>query len=109
MAGVLAFIAGWQLMRERIRPIEEIPSSRFVRWIYAARFRHALNHKAFALSFPAILLVLGVGAYFGLPTVLRPLEKTAIVVRRGLERVSWLRRREARIHGPSKRRLDRTR
>ena len=42
-------------MRERIRPIEEIPSSRFVRWIYAARLRQALNHKAFALSFPAML------------------------------------------------------
>ena len=77
MAGGFAFIAGWQLMRERIRPIEEIPSSRFVRWIYAARLRHALNHKAFALSFPAVLLLLGVGAYFGLPTVLQPLEKTA--------------------------------
>ncbi len=77
MAGVFAFVVGWQLMRERIRPIEEIPSSRFVQWIYAARLRHALNHKAFALSFPAVLLVLGSGAYFGLPTVLRPLEKTA--------------------------------
>jgi Cu(I)/Ag(I) efflux system membrane protein CusA/SilA len=77
MAGAFGFIAGWQLMRERIRPIEEIPSSRFVRWIYAARLRHALNHKAFALSFPAILLVFGVGAYFGMPTVLQPVEKTA--------------------------------
>ena len=76
---MVGFVAGWQLLRERIRPIEEIPSSRFVRWIYAARLRHALNHKAFALSFPAMLLVLGVGAYFGMPTILQPVERTARV------------------------------
>lgn len=77
IAATIGFIGGWQLMRERIRPIEEIPSSRFVRWIYAARLRHALNHKAFALSFPLVLLVIGVGAYVGMPTVLRPVEKVA--------------------------------
>ena len=79
IVSTLAFVAGWQLLRERIRPIEEIPSSRFVRWIYAARLRHALNHKVFALSFPAMLLVLGLGAWIGLPTVLRPFEKVANV------------------------------
>ncbi|QDS89019.1 Cobalt-zinc-cadmium resistance protein CzcA [Rosistilla ulvae] len=77
IAATIGFIGGWQLMRERIRPIEEIPSSRFVRWIYAARLRHALNHKAFALSFPLVLLIIGVGAYVGMPTVLRPVEKVA--------------------------------
>ncbi|MEO1616607.1 MAG: efflux RND transporter permease subunit [Planctomycetota bacterium] len=76
-AATIGFIAGWQLMRERIRPIEEIPSSRFVRWIYAARLRYALNHKAVALSFPLMLLIIGVGAYVGMPTVLRPVEKFA--------------------------------
>lgn len=77
IAILFGFVGGWQLMRERIRPIEEIPSSRFVRWIYAARLRHALNHKAIALSFPLILLVVGVGAFIGMPTVLRPVEKFA--------------------------------
>lgn len=72
-----AFLAGWLLCRERIRSIEEIPTSRIVRWIYAARLRHALNHKLIALSFPAVLLVLGLGAWIGLPKVLRPLERTA--------------------------------
>ncbi|WP_164104320.1 efflux RND transporter permease subunit [Candidatus Laterigemmans baculatus] len=73
-------VLGWQWTRERIRPIEEIPSSRFVRWIYAARLRHALNHKLIALSFPAALIVLGVGAWIGLPTVLRPVERAASLV-----------------------------
>jgi Cu(I)/Ag(I) efflux system membrane protein CusA/SilA len=79
IAAVLGFVGGWQMMRERIRPIEEIPSSRFVHWIYAARLRQALNHKALALSFPAMLLLIGLGAWIGLPTVLRPLEKFANV------------------------------
>ena len=77
IAATIGLIGGWQLMRERIRPIEEIPSSRFVRWIYAARLRHALNHKAFALSFPLVLLIIGTGAYVGMPTILRPVEKVA--------------------------------
>ncbi len=75
--GLLGFVAGWQLMREKIRPIEEIPSSRLVRWLYGARLRHALNHKFIALSFPGVLLVVGLGAWLGLPTVLRPVEKVA--------------------------------
>ncbi|MCA9147222.1 MAG: efflux RND transporter permease subunit, partial [Planctomycetales bacterium] len=79
-AAAVGFVFGWQLLRERIRPIEDIPSSRFVRWVYAARLRQALNHKVFALSFPALLLVLGVGAFVGLPTVLRPVEKAASVL-----------------------------
>ena len=85
VAAGLGFIAGWQLMRERIRPIEEIPSSRFVRWIYAARLRHALDHKAFALSFPAVLLFLGIGAWIGMPTMLRPVERIANVFGADLE------------------------
>jgi len=75
----IGFIFAWQLLRERIRPIEEIPSSRFVRWLYAARLRSALNNKVLALSFPVMLLVLGLGAWIGMPTVLRPVEKVANV------------------------------
>lgn len=77
LAVAVGFIFAWQLMRERIRPIEEIPSSRFVRWLYAARLRQALNHKVLALSFPALLLVVGVGAWIGMPMVMRPVEKIA--------------------------------
>lgn len=79
LAIAVGFVAAWQLMQERIRPIEEIPSSRFVRWLYAARLRQALNHKVIALSFPALLLVVGVGAWIGMPTVMRPVEKIASV------------------------------
>jgi copper/silver efflux system protein len=73
------FLLGWQWMRERIRPIEEILTSRFVHWIYAARLRYALDHKAIALAFPAMLLLLGIGAYTGLPSILQPAERLARV------------------------------
>ncbi|MFN3193882.1 MAG: efflux RND transporter permease subunit [Aureliella sp.] len=75
--GGIGLIFGWQLFKERVRPIEEIPTSRFVRWLYSARLRYALNHKFIALSFPALLLFLGLGAWFGLPTVLTPVEAVA--------------------------------
>jgi Cu(I)/Ag(I) efflux system membrane protein CusA/SilA len=75
VVAVLAFTMGWWLTRESIRPIEQNPVSRFVRWIYAARLRLALGHKVFFLTFPAILIVLGAGAWFGLPTVLQPVER----------------------------------
>lgn len=76
---VLGFGAGFWMTRERIRPIEENPVSRGLRWLYGGRLRFALNHKVFMLSFPAMILVLGFGAWFGLPTVLRPVERLAQV------------------------------
>jgi Cu(I)/Ag(I) efflux system membrane protein CusA/SilA len=55
--------------------MEENPVSRFVLWLYAGRLRLALRRKALMLSFPAMIFVLGLGAWIGLPTVLRPVEK----------------------------------
>lgn len=73
-AAAVGLLFGWQILKERVRPIEEIPTSRFVRWLYSARLRYALNHKFIALSFPAVLLFVGSCAWFGLATVLRPIE-----------------------------------
>ncbi len=70
---------GWWMSRERIRPIEDNPVSRFVLWLYAGRLRLALRRKALMLSLPAMILVIGAGAFVGLPTVLRPVEKVASV------------------------------
>ena len=74
-AAAAGFLVGWWMTREKIRPMEENPASRFVRWIYAGRLRLALDHKMLMLSFPAVIIVLGLGAYYGLPAVLRPVEK----------------------------------
>ena len=73
-------LAGWWMTRETIRPMEENPVSRFVRWIYAGRLRLALRRKVLMLSFPLALLVLGAGAWIGLPTVLRPVEKVVTLL-----------------------------
>jgi len=74
-AAGIGFLAGWWMTREKIRPIEENPASRFVRWIYAGRLRLALRRKLLMLSFPAVIIVLGLGAWIGLPTVVFPVEK----------------------------------
>jgi Cu(I)/Ag(I) efflux system membrane protein CusA/SilA len=70
----VSFLAGWWMTHEKIRSMDENPASRFVRWIYAARLRFALQHKMLMLSFPLMIFVLGLGAWIGLPTVLRPVE-----------------------------------
>ena len=77
LSGTVGFLMGWWMARERVRPIDENPVSRFVLWLYAGRLRLALNHKGFMLTFPAIIFFIGLGAWLGLPTVLRPVEKMA--------------------------------
>ncbi|HTN00876.1 MAG TPA: efflux RND transporter permease subunit, partial [Planctomycetaceae bacterium] len=75
LAGTIGFVGGFLVTRERIWPIEQNPVSRLLRWLYGGRLRLALNHKGLMLSFPAMVVLLGFGAWFGLPTVLRPVEQ----------------------------------
>ena len=77
LAGGIGFLSGWWMMREKIRSMEDNPASRFVNFLYAGRLRLALRHKMLMLSFPLMIFVLGLGAWIGLPTVLRPLENVA--------------------------------
>ena len=74
VSAVIGFIAGWWMTREKIRPTEGNPISRFILWIYAGRLRLALRQKVLMLSFPLLIFLLGLGAWFGLPTVMRPVE-----------------------------------
>ncbi len=74
-SALVGFAFGWWIIRERIWPIDGNPVSRFVLWLYAGRLRMALRHKVLMLSLPMAILLLGLGAWMGLPTVLRPLEK----------------------------------
>ena len=50
---IVGFGLGWWILRERIRPIEENPVSRFIRFLYSARLKFAIRHKLLMLSFPA--------------------------------------------------------
>ena len=87
LAAGIGFLAGWWMTREKIRSMEENPASRFVRFLYAGRLRMALKHKMLMLSFPLTIFFLGLGAWIGLPTVLRPVEKAVALLGADLNEV----------------------
>ncbi|MFV1968840.1 MAG: efflux RND transporter permease subunit, partial [Pirellulaceae bacterium] len=87
VSGGVGFLVGWWMSREKIRSMEENPASRLVRWIYAGRLRFALRRKALMLSFPLLIFVMGLGAWFGLPTVLQPVEKVFLALGADLNEV----------------------
>lgn len=76
ISGAVVFggLTGYWLLGERLRPIDKNPVSRFILLMYAPTLRLFLAHKGMFLSLPAILIIIGAGAWFGLPTVLKPLE-----------------------------------
>ncbi len=67
----------WMLTRERLRPIEEIPTSRLILFIYTPLLKFFLRRKLVFMAAPALIMVLGLGAWIGLPTVLRPFESVS--------------------------------
>jgi len=69
--------AGYWITRENIKPIEQNPLSRFIVWVYEPALRFLLAHRGSFMTVYAIIVVLGLGAWFGLPTVLRPAERVA--------------------------------
>jgi Cu(I)/Ag(I) efflux system membrane protein CusA/SilA len=87
LAAATGFLSGWWMTREKIRSMEENPASRFVRFLYAGRLRMALKHKMLMLSFPITIFFLGLGAWIGLPTVLRPVEKVVAMLGADLNEV----------------------
>jgi len=76
-AAGLGALIGWWVAGERLRPLRENPISRFVLWLYAGRLQLALNHKAVMLAFPLLLFLTGLGAWFGFPRMLQPVERLA--------------------------------
>lgn len=65
------------MTRERLRPIEENPTSRLILWFYVPTLRFLLAHKYSFLAAPVLIIVLGAGSWFGLPAVLYPFERLA--------------------------------
>lgn len=76
-AGLAGGLAGFWMLGERLRPIEKNPVSRFIMWLYVPTLRLFLARKLLFACLPVCLIVIGVGAWIGLPTVLRPLEKAS--------------------------------
>ncbi|QDV78333.1 efflux RND transporter permease subunit [Botrimarina mediterranea] len=74
LAVVLGAAAGWLITRERVLPIEESLVSRAIVRAYVPTLSLFLRFKAAFLLIPMTIVVIGLGAWFGLPTVLKPAE-----------------------------------
>jgi len=59
--------------RERIRPIEHNPTSRFIHWAYEPTLRWMLHHKALFLAIPIALVLWGVSIWLGWGPLIRVL------------------------------------
>ncbi len=77
IVGLIFGLIAWQMSRERLRPIEQNPTSRLILWIYEPTLRFLLAHKLMFMAIPLLIILLGAGAWFGLPTILYPGEQFA--------------------------------
>ncbi|QDU26659.1 Cation efflux system protein CusA [Anatilimnocola aggregata] len=75
LAGLLIGGMAYLMSRERLRPIEENPTSRIILWIYEPTLRFLLAHKFSFMAVPLLIILLGTGAWLGLPTILYPAEQ----------------------------------
>ncbi len=87
VTAVVAGLAGWWLLGERLRPIADNPLSRFILGCYEPTLRCFLRHKAMFFLLPGLVVLLGVGAWSGLPVVLRPVERAAGMLGADLKQV----------------------
>lgn len=74
-------------LRERIKPIEQNPISRFIHWVYEPTLRWILHHQAIFLALPAVLVLWGLAIWLGwgllLAVLTWPLEQV------GLSPITW--------------------
>ena len=75
IAALVGLATGYLTGRERLRPIEENPTSRLIHWFYEPTLRLFLRHKLSFMLMPAAMVIVGLGAWIGLPTVMTPLER----------------------------------
>ena len=75
--GLVGGLAVFWMMRERVRPIDSNPVSRFVNYLYEPTLRLFLRYKKSFLALPALIVFLGAGAWVGLPKILYPFEQAA--------------------------------
>ena len=77
-------VAGWflgmWLLSERLRPAEKNSVSQLINWAYEPTLRLFLRNKLAFFCLPTLVVLLGAGAWVGLPTVLRPAERFASVL-----------------------------
>ena len=74
LSAILGWFGGWWMLRERLRPVDENPVSQLIHLIYEPTLRLFLRHKVAFFCLPSFVMLLGAGAWIGLPTVLYPVE-----------------------------------
>ncbi|QEG37221.1 efflux RND transporter permease subunit [Bythopirellula goksoeyrii] len=72
---LLGAVAGWLFSRERVRPIEDSFISRSIVRAYVPTLSLFLRHKVAFLLLPFSIVIVGLGGWFGLSTVLKPAER----------------------------------
>ncbi|MCA9018975.1 MAG: efflux RND transporter permease subunit, partial [Planctomycetaceae bacterium] len=70
-------ICSYWLLSERLRPVDENPIGRLIHFLYEPTLRFFMRHKLLFFSFPTLVVLLGMGAWVGMPTVLKPFEGVA--------------------------------
>lgn len=70
-------VATFWILGERLRPIDKNPVSWLILRLYEPILRFFLARKGLFLTLPAIIIFAGIGAWVGLPTVLKPAEIAA--------------------------------
>lgn len=87
LAGAIVFLLTVLLLRERIRPIEQNPTSRFIRWVYEPALRWILHHKLLFLILPATLVVWGLSVWLSWAAILGTLARPFDII--GLGVTEW--------------------
>jgi Cu(I)/Ag(I) efflux system membrane protein CusA/SilA len=78
--GLFIAVVTFVMTHERLRPVEENPTSRLILSVYEPTLRFLLAHKFSFLAVPLLIVLLGAGAWFGLPTILYPSEQFARIL-----------------------------
>jgi Cu(I)/Ag(I) efflux system membrane protein CusA/SilA len=72
-AGLVVALLVLIILRERIWPIEQNPTSRLIHWIYEPTLRWVLHHKVVFLAVPVALVVWGLSIWLGWGALIGPL------------------------------------
>ncbi len=70
-------IGSYWLLSERLRPVDENPIGKMIHFLYEPTLRFFMRYKLLFFSFPTLVVLLGMGAWIGMPTVLKPFESVA--------------------------------
>lgn len=77
LTAVVAALGARWLLRERLRPVEENYVAKTVNFLYEPTLRLFLRFKRTFLVVPCLIFFFGIGAWFGLPAILSPIDRLA--------------------------------